>query len=358
MLCYLHYSDLESVPSSVESTSQSNQDSNEFAAPDDLQSVSRDYGGTPGTMQTNDVASDTPLSHFEQNNAPSANSGGSSDLISTSETKSQANERKLVKNGDYSSQGDELEGAPGELSNYEESKGGEREKLNNERGDRDGGEISEHGSIDQTKKAEGEMNSDVHEQHFNGKEAIDENSKNAFSNDGSLGEAGGLMQEGVTDSRSTLEDAGSLEGGRIIHEEDTQNGEMSELSVGADDQKMAESANQEESKESLTQNVDIDSSHREESEGMELRREEEGGVERELADGDGGGEDSGEADRGEEREEGEESSDDEMMTFEEFKQKKREEGRNVGESRVLPRMIWYSSWIQTWDLLVTIVASY
>ena len=78
-------------------------------------------------------------------------------------------------------QGDELKGAPGELSNYEESKGGEREKLNDERGDRDGGEISEHGSVDQTKVvAEREMNSDVHEQHLNGKEAIGENSKDAF----------------------------------------------------------------------------------------------------------------------------------------------------------------------------------
>ena len=102
--------------------------------------------------------------HLEQNSALSANRDGSSHSIFTSETKSQqANERKLAKNDDYSSQGDKLEGAPGELSNYEESKGGEREKLNDERGDRDGGEISEHGSVDQTKKAEGEMNSDVHE---------------------------------------------------------------------------------------------------------------------------------------------------------------------------------------------------
>ena len=237
------------------------------------------------------------------------------------------NERKLVKNGDYISQGDELEGTPGELSNYEESKGREREKLNDERGGRDGGEISEHGSVDQTKvAAEGEMNGNVHEQQLNGKEAIGESSKNAFSNDGSLGEAGGLMKEGVTDSRSTLEDAGSLEGGRIAREEDMQKREMSELSGGADDQKMAESANQEESKESPPKNVDIDSSSQEDSEEMELRRGEGGGGEREAADGGGGGEDSGEADRGEEREgEGEESSDDEMMTFEEFKQK--EEGR-------------------------------
>ena len=216
MLCYLHYSDLKSVPSSVESTSQSDQDSSEFAAADDLQSSSRDYGETPGMMQTNDVASDTPLSHLEQNSAPSGNSDGSFDSISTSETKSQTNERKLVKNGDYSSQGDELEGAPGELFNYEESKGGEREKLNYERGDRDGGEISEHASIDQTKVVtEGEMNSNVHEQHLNGKEVIGESSKNTFPDDGSLGEAGGLIQEGVTDSRSTFEDVEKLEGDRI-----------------------------------------------------------------------------------------------------------------------------------------------
>ena len=63
LLCYLHYSDLQSVPSSVESNSQSTKDSSEFAAPDDLQSASRDDGETPGTIQTNDVASDTPLSH-------------------------------------------------------------------------------------------------------------------------------------------------------------------------------------------------------------------------------------------------------------------------------------------------------
>ena len=336
-MCYLHYSDLESVPSSVEFTSQSDQDSSEFAAADDLQLSSHNYGETPGTMQTNDVASDTPLSHLEQqSSAASANSDGSFDSISTSETKSQTNERKLVKNGDYSSQGDELEGTPGELSNYEESKGGEREKLNDERGDRDGREISEHGSIDQTKVvAEGEMNSDVHEQHLNGKEAIGENSKDAFSDDGSLGEAGGLMQEGITDSRSILKDVGKLEGGRIVHEEDMQKRETSELSDGIDDQKIAESENQEESKKSPAYNVDIDSSSREESEGVELQRGE--GGERETADGGDGGEDSGGADRGEgggastEREEegegeGEESSNDEMMAFEEFKQKKREEG--------------------------------
>ncbi|MCG8625778.1 MAG: hypothetical protein MJE68_27735 [Proteobacteria bacterium] len=136
---------------------------------------------------------------MEQNSAPSANRDGSSDSISTTGVKS--NERKLAKNGDYGSQGDELEGTPGELSNYEESKGGkrEREKLNDERGDRDGGEISENGSIDQTKVvAKGEVNSDVHVKHLNGKEAIGESSKDAFSDDGSLGEAGGLMQDGVT----------------------------------------------------------------------------------------------------------------------------------------------------------------
>ena len=351
MLCYLHCSDLESVPSSVESTSQSDQDSSEFAAPDDLQSASRDYGENPGTIQTNDVASDTPRphSHLEQNSAPSANSDGSSHSIFTSETKSQTNERKLVNNGDYGSQADELEGAPVELSNYEESKGGEREKLNDERGVRGGGEISEYGSIDQTKVvAEGEMNSDVHEQHLNGKEVIAENSKDTFSNDGSLGEAGGLMQEGVTDSRSILKDAGNLQGDRIICEENMQKREMSELSGGVDDQEMAESANREESKDSPAQNVDIGSSSREENEGMEVQRGEEG-IERETADGGDGGEDSGAgADRGEgggastEREEREENSYDEMMTFEEFKQKKREEGSNyyVIGNRVLPRMIW------------------
>ena len=352
----LHYSDLESVPSFVESNSQSNhlphQDSSEFAAPDDLQSASRNYGETPGLMQTNDVASDTAPSHLEQNSAPSANSDGSSDSIFTTETKSQANGRELVKNDGCSSPGDEVEGAPGELSNYEESKGGEREKLNNERGDRDVGEISEHGSVDQTKIVDGEVNSDVHKKQLTGKEAIGENLKDAFSDDGSLGEAGELIQEGVVDSRSILKDAESLEGVRIIREEDMQKREMSELSGGVDDKKMAESANQEESKESLAQNVDIDSSSREESEGVELHG---GEGERESAAGDGGGEEGGgeggggREDEGggasakrEEEGEGEESSDDEMMTFEEFKQKKREEGNKyyVGGSRVLPRMTW------------------
>ena len=213
----MHYSDIESLPSSIESTSQSTQDPSQFAAPDDLQSASHDYGETPELIQTNDVASDTPRphSHLEHNIALSANRDGSSHSISTTGAKSQTNERKLVKNGDYSSQGDELEGAPGELSNYEESKGGEREKLKGERGDREGGEIYEHGSVDQPKKAEGEMNSDVHEQRLNGKEAIGENLKDVFSNGGSLGEAGGLIQESVTDSRSILKDVEKLEGNRI-----------------------------------------------------------------------------------------------------------------------------------------------
>ena len=50
---------------------------------------------------------------------------------------------------------------------------------------------------------------------MNGKEAIGESSKDAFSDDGSLGEARGLVQEGVTDSRSTLKDVEKLEGNRI-----------------------------------------------------------------------------------------------------------------------------------------------
>jgi hypothetical protein len=54
----------------------------------------------------------------------------------------------LDKRGDYDSQEDEVihdtldEGVPGEMSNYEESKGGGGE---DERGNRDGGIISEHG---------------------------------------------------------------------------------------------------------------------------------------------------------------------------------------------------------------------
>jgi hypothetical protein len=111
----LYYSDLESVPSSLESTSQSNhlphQESSEYSAPDHdnfKQSATQNYGETPGTMQTNDVASDTPPSHLEQNSASSASSDGSSDSISKSEAKSQANWRELDKNGDFSSQEDEI----------------------------------------------------------------------------------------------------------------------------------------------------------------------------------------------------------------------------------------------------------
>ena len=48
-----------------------------------------------------------------------------------------------------------------------------------------------------------------------------------------------------------------------------------------------------------------------------------------------------EGERGRRRER-EESSDDEMMTFEEFKQKKREEGINyyVGGNKILSHLIW------------------
>jgi hypothetical protein len=86
-------------------------------------------------IQTNDVALDTPLSHLEQNSAPSANSDGSSDSISTSEAKSQANGRELDKSSDYSSQEDEAihdtlkEGIPGEISYYEERARERREKT-------------------------------------------------------------------------------------------------------------------------------------------------------------------------------------------------------------------------------------
>jgi hypothetical protein len=98
---YLYYSDLESVSRSAESTSQLNhlplKESSENGAPnrDDVQSASDNYGETRGTIQTNDVASDTPPSHLEQNSAPSASSDGSSDSISTFEAKSPANRREL-----------------------------------------------------------------------------------------------------------------------------------------------------------------------------------------------------------------------------------------------------------------------
>jgi hypothetical protein len=95
---YLHYS---------ESTSQSNhlqhQDSSERDTPDHnvIPAASHNYGETPGTMQTNDVALDTPPSHLERNSASSASSDGSFESISTSEAKSQANVRELDKSGDY-----------------------------------------------------------------------------------------------------------------------------------------------------------------------------------------------------------------------------------------------------------------
>jgi hypothetical protein len=95
------------------------------------------------------VASDTPPSHLKRNSAPSASSDGSSDSISTSEAKSQANGRKLDKSGNLGLQEYDTpeEGALGEISNYEVSKEGERE---NEGGERDGGEVSDPGSIDIT----------------------------------------------------------------------------------------------------------------------------------------------------------------------------------------------------------------
>ena len=78
MFCYLHYSDVESVPSSVESTAQfSRQDSGEHSA-DTLQAAAHN-GETPETIHTNDISLDTPHSQLEQNNAPSANSSGSPD---------------------------------------------------------------------------------------------------------------------------------------------------------------------------------------------------------------------------------------------------------------------------------------
>ena len=329
------------MSNSVKSTP--NQDSNEHAA-DTLQARPANHNGdAPGEIETNDlhVPLDTPHSHLEQNSAPSASSDGSPDSISTSEDNSQDNGRELDKTDNNNLQeeasihdtlGSLEEGGPGEKHNYE-SKGEEGE---GERGDGDSREVDEHGSVDQAKMAEREVNSYVHVQQLNGQEAVAEQAKGELDDDGNLSEDGELKQEAGVSSQATsegVENTLKMEDDGNIHEESREEREMNEFG-GVDDRKIAESANQEEPKDNLVPSADIDSSSREESERAPSRGEEE----REIADPGGGGEES-EPDRGEgEREEGggpsteeeeegeEESSDDEMMTFEEFKRKKREEG--------------------------------
>ena len=279
-------------------------------------------------MKTNDVTSDTPHSQSEQNSAPSANSDSSFDSISTSEANSLDNGRELNKSGKNNLQEDALgsleEDVPGEKSNYER-------KGEDERGDSDSGEVDEHGSIDQAEISEGDMNSEEHVQQLSGQEAVAEHSKGELAKGEHLDENVELEQGGVTNQAIS-------QGGDNVH--DTKSDvdihekvrETSELSDGVDDRKMAESANQEESKVGLVQNAGIGSSSQEESEGTPLGEEAERGT-------DGRGEESepeskkGEGEREEDggpstegEGEGEESTDDEMMTFEEFKQKKREEG--------------------------------
>ena len=303
-------------------------------------------GDGPGEIETNDlyVPLDTPHSQLEQNSAPSASSDGSPDSISTSEDNSQDNGRELDKTDNNNLQeeasihdtlGSLEEGGPGEKHNYE-SKG---EEGKGKRGDGDSREVDEHGSVDQAKMAEREVNSYVHVQQLNGQEAVAEQAKGELDDDGNLSEDGELKQEAGVSSQATSEDVENtlkMEDGGNIHEESREEREMNEFG-GVDDRKIAESANQEEPKDNLVPRADIDSSSQEESERAPSRGE----GEREIADPEGGGEES-EPDRGEgegegEREEGggpsteeeegeEESSDDEMMTFEEFKRKKREEG--------------------------------
>ena len=128
----MHYSDLESVSSSVESTPQSNhpshQDSNEHVA-DTLQVESRN-GDAPGEIQTNDVPSNTPHSQLEQNSTPSVSGDGSSGSILASDTKSQEERRELDESDNSNLQKDDEiihdirasleEGDPG--NNYERKK--------------------------------------------------------------------------------------------------------------------------------------------------------------------------------------------------------------------------------------------
>ena len=333
--------------SSVESTSPfSHQDSGEHSA-DTLQAAAHN-GEPPGKIHTNDISSDTPHSQLEQNNAPSASSSGSSDSSLTSEAKSQDSGRELDLSNDavnlreegvIRSTFDSLEeGVPGETPNYE-SKEGERE---NERAI---GELHERGSsVDEAKIiTEKETNDDERVQQPSGQEPVAEHSRGESANDGNVGEAEELVQEaGVTGQAIPEGGEGTrnVEGGINIHEESKEDRETSELFDRLDDRKIAESANQEESKDNLGQDVDTVSSSREESGGAPPLRGEEG---RETGRDDGRREESkperregeGEGARGEvglsaqeeERErEAEESSDDDMMTFEEFKQKKREEG--------------------------------
>ena len=331
------------MPSSAESTSQfSRQDSGEHSV-DTLQAAAHN-GETPGTIHTNDISLDTPHSQSEQNNAPSASSSGSPDSVLTSEAKSQDSGGELDQSNDVFNLREEgvtfgslEEGVPGEAPNYE-SKEGERE---NERGI---GQLHERGSsVDEAKKViEGDASDDECVQQLSGQETVAEHSRGESANGGNVGEAGKLIQEaGVTGQAISEGGEGtrSLEDGINIHEDSREERETSELLDGVDDRKMAESANQEESKENLGQDVDIVSSSREESGGTPPLRGEEG---RETDRGDGGGEESepgrreGEGERDEvglseeEKErEVEESSDDDMMTFEEFKQKKKREEGNV-----------------------------
>ena len=332
----MHYSDLESVSSSVESTPQSNhpphQDSNEHVA-DTLQVESRN-GDPPGEIQTNDVPSDTPHSQLEQNSAPSVSSDGSSGSILASDTKSQEDRRELDESDNSNLQKDDEiihdihasleEGVPG--SNYERK--GREEEGHNSR------EMNEQGSINQASIAE-----EKGEEQLNGQVPITEHSPKGELSDQNLDEKSELQQEaGITSQAMSegMENTPSMEGSGNLHEESIKRRETSELD-GGDDRKIAESANQEASEEGPTV---IDSSSQEESEGVASG----GKKERETA-GDSGELSDSQPQEGERREgdgegerkesepttteEEEESSDDEMMTFEEFKQKKREEGTHT-----------------------------
>ena len=153
------------------------------------------------------------------------------------------------------------EGVPGENSRKE----GEGE---DETGDSDQREIYERGSVDQANMAEGEVN--------NVQEAVAEHLKDELA-DEKFDEGSELKQEAGVISQATSEDVESphdVEDDGNIHEESGEEREMDELG-GIDGRKMAESANQEELKESLTQTSDIDLSSQEESEGAPSRGEKE-----------------------------------------------------------------------------------
>ena len=346
-------SDLESEPISVKSTPQSNhpsyQDSSEHA--DIVMHPAPHNGDAPVQMQTNDVPSDTSHSQHEQSeqkSLPSENSDESADSSSNSETNSHNDKRELDKNSDTNLQEDEVihttphqvslgEDAPEEKLN-DESKGlGEGDGEMNERGSSK--VHGEGGSVNQADAAEEirEKGSDMQQQ--TGQKVVTEHSKDEPANGNHVGEGSELKQEaGVSDQATPEgeESTQSVEDGGDVHEETGKEMETKPPDR-VEDGKLAE--NLSESEKSHLQNVPkvMDSAKEEESEGVTSRGEGETGGREEaepVGEEEGKREGDGEGDK-------DGSSDDEMMTFEEFKQKKREEGMHA-HVYIVPSAIYCS----------------